>query len=164
MKGYVAPLLILSVLSCSLVTVKPTVPPRLGADGRRLQETFFVSTCGMELKSALELPQFLFYAVPALVQAWFAPGNVRARYLPFDGFSLTSHRTLSAWRTEEDLMNFIRNGAHARAVENIPRFAVSARSLRLEMSDIPTFSEILPIWEEDASFVFGGDSGVERHF
>lgn len=76
---------------------------------------------------------------------------------------MTSHRTLSAWETEEDLMNFVRSGSHARAVDAIPRFARVARALRVETDDIPSFSEILPTWEEEAVVVFG-DGGTERHF
>lgn len=158
------------LLFCCIDTAKPTVPPHARVEGeesdtkRELQTTYYVSTCGMELKGVFDLPLFFVYAVPALVQAWLAPGNVRAWYLPFAGFSLTSHRTLSAWESEEALLNFVRSGSHARAVANIPRFASSARALRITTDTIPGWDEMLPLWEEDAVFVFGGDGGVERHF
>lgn len=153
-----------AVVAFQLLGIVTTeVAPALRGDERELQTTYYISTCGMELKSVLSLPQFFVYAVPALVQAFFAPGNVRAWYLPFADFKLTSHRTLSAWKTEEDLLNFVRGGSHARAVKIIPQIATEARALRYTSTDIPNFSEVLPRWEEEAVVVFG-DGMVNRHF
>lgn len=124
---------------------------------------FWVSVCGMELQSVLSLPQFFLYAVPALVQAWIAPGNVKAAYLPFANFNLLSHRTLSVWNNQQDMLNFVNGGPHANAVAIIPQIAVYAGKINYETDNrFVTFFDVLGRWEAEKVAVFE-DGMVVRH-
>lgn len=171
----ISKLAVLTSLLLGIVAIVKPVPGRFldvhredipGA--RELEDkVYFVAVCGMELKSALQLPRFFAYAVPALLSAYLARGHAgRPRYLPFAG-DLKQHRTLSIWDSKEDMDAWVNKGAHARAANMIPKIAVYAKSATYNTTEIPRWREALEIWNEEGVVVFGepreGDRSG-RHF
>jgi hypothetical protein len=104
---------------------------------------YYVSVTGLELDSLLGYPQFIYHAVPSMMQAKRSPGNVMA-----DGRMVGSvHHTLTVWEDKMAMRRFMMSGAHVKAMKSFDSFATGT-TYGYEADEIPTWDEALRLLNE----------------
>lgn len=105
----------------------------------------YVSITGLTLKSPLHGMMFGWHATRSFSQAVNAPGNLSTDARMVDGV----HHTLTVWETREAMLDYLRQGAHLRAMKayrSLGRGKVHGYYAPVP----PTWSEALDIWSRDA--------------
>ncbi len=98
----------------------------------------FVSYTRLELKSYWKLFQFLSASNKAKKQAETSSGNQQVATYN-EGFRY--FLTLSAWDKKEDMLRFMRSGAHAEAMKRSKEFAKSVVTINFDLDYIPDWKE-----------------------
>jgi hypothetical protein len=101
----------------------------------------YVSVTGLRLPSIWRAPRFWRHAIPSMIQARMAPGNLLARARKVDGVQ----HTLSVWRTRQDMLAYMKSGAHLRAMK-VARSIAPSVTCGYESETIPTWDEALAHW------------------
>ena len=98
----------------------------------------FISYTQLELKSFWKLFSFLSISNQARIQAEKASGNCHAAT---SSRGLRLFVTLTAWESKEDMLLFMRNGAHAEAMRESAKYAKSVLTTSFELESIPGWEE-----------------------
>jgi hypothetical protein len=75
--------------------------------------TYYISITGLVLKSAFHKPQFYYHAIPSVIQAKSAPGNLHTSVHRFHGHEMT----MTIWENKKAMMAYMRSGAHVQAMK-----------------------------------------------
>lgn len=79
----------------------------------------YVSITGLRLRHWSFAPLFWWHAFGAMAQARAAKGNLSADARQINGV----HHTVSVWQDREMMLQYLRSGAHLRAMRIFPRIA-----------------------------------------
>jgi hypothetical protein len=96
----------------------------------------YISLTGLKPKGILAYIRFWFLAIPAFRQAQKAEGNLHCDVKKVHEYQCT----ISAWESRELMLQYLRSGAHLKAMKAFHQIATG-----------PTFgyeSETIPSWEE----------------
>jgi len=102
------------------------------------QTKMYVSITGLTLHSVWHYPKFWSHALPSMMQAKAAPGNVLADAKYIDG---TQH-TLSVWKDRQSMLRYMRTGNHVKAMKIFDDIATG------KVYGYETDDETAPTWEE----------------
>jgi hypothetical protein len=101
----------------------------------------YVSITGIRLKSIWSAPLFFRHAFFASRQARRAPGNLLIRTRRVDGVL----HTLTFWRSREDMLAFMKSGAHREAMKDFHRIG-SGGSCGFVADEAPSWEEAVAYW------------------
>jgi hypothetical protein len=118
---------------------------------KKASHRYLVSITGLEVASVWLFPRFMTLTIPALSQARVAPGNVHAETNRIDGIM----HTMTAWESREDMLRYVRSGAHLEAMKNLKKVASYAKTYTYESDTIPTWPEARRLWEERGRLYIG---------
>ena len=117
----------------------------------------YVSITGLRLNSFLHIPKFWYYAIPSMVQAQGAEGNLSAESRSVGGV----HHTLSVWKDRKSMLRYLRSGDHAKAMSIFDDIA-TGKTYGYEIEseeDIPTWEEAIELYNTKGRVV--GKAGRE---
>lgn len=101
-----------------------------------------VSITKIKLNSYLKVFAFMRFNSRIITQLQ----NSKAKKYKVKGsWNLKTWYTMSLWETEEDLIQFYRNGAHLEAMKNARYFSNDIDSTRVESNDLIGWSEGIKI-------------------
>ena len=112
---------------------------------------YYISITGLEVASYWTFPRFMTLTMPAIQQARDAPGNVRADTNRINGIM----HTLTVWNCRDDMLKYVRSGAHLEAMKNTKKVASYAKTYSYESDTIPTWAEARKLWEENGRIYMG---------
>lgn len=104
----------------------------------------YVSITGLRLKSILHTPRFIYHAIPSMMQARAAEGNLLATSKNVNGVQ----HTLSVWKDRKSMLKFLRSGDHAKAMRSFDDIA-TGKTYGYEIEseeDIPTWDEAVELY------------------
>lgn len=101
----------------------------------------YVSVTGLKVNRMWFVPLFWAHAMPSMIDARRAPGNIMARACTINGV----HHTLSAWNSRADMLAYLRSGRHARAMRRFRRIA-TGRVYGFEADAVPDWDEALALY------------------
>jgi hypothetical protein len=101
----------------------------------------YVSITGMRVLRFWHYPRFAFHAVRSMVQAQSAPGNLVADARKIDGV----HHTLTVWTDRPAMLDYLRSGAHRRAMKAFPQIG-SGYAFGFEAEVPPDWSDVHALW------------------
>ena len=77
-------------------------------------------------------------------QARSAPGNISATAATINGI----HHTLSVWKSEKHMREYLRSGAHLKALKAFRNIA-SGKTFGYLTRDVPDWSDVHHLWLEN---------------
>jgi hypothetical protein len=95
----------------------------------------YISITGLKPKGFFGFFKFWMLAIPTFSQAKIAEGNLHSEVKKMHGYQCT----LTAWKSRELMMQFLRSGAHLKAMKAFSSIA-TGKSYGYE-------SEMVPDWE-----------------
>ena len=98
----------------------------------------FISVTRLELRSYWSFFKFLSISKRAQKQAEQAKGNL---HVGLNNLGFRFFLTLTAWDSEEDMLTFIKTGAHAEAMRRSGEIARSVQSTHFEANEVPDWEE-----------------------
>jgi hypothetical protein len=101
----------------------------------------YVSITGLRLKRWWHFLSFLRLSISAARQARMAEGNLATQLTRKNGV----YHTLSVWRSEADMRNFLYDGAHMRSIRAFPRIA-TGKTFGFETTDVPELDAVHDLW------------------
>jgi hypothetical protein len=96
----------------------------------------------MQLKSVWKLFMFFKYNGNVLRQIKAAEGVLS---IDTKGTSLTHFYTMTSWKSKDDMLQFMRNGAHAEAMKNSKKFAKTITAHGYEGDQLPDWDEVIAL-------------------
>lgn len=103
---------------------------------------------GLELRSSLYKPIFLYHAVRSYSQAQAAQGNLHVDQRQINGV----HHTVTAWDSAEASAEYGRSAAHAGAVAVFSKIAIG-RVYWGDHAEIPNWEDAHMLWAEHGKLV-----------
>jgi len=103
----------------------------------------YVSITGLTVRRFWHVPIFWLHAVPSMIQARRAPGNISAEARTIGGV----HHTLSVWSDREAMRTYLRTGPHLRAMRLYRRIA-TGKVTGYATDRVPDWSEAHALWAE----------------
>jgi heme-degrading monooxygenase HmoA len=103
----------------------------------------YISITGLKPKGLFSFFRFWRLAIPSFEQARKAKGNLHCEVKRVQGFQCT----LTAWESREDMLNFMRAGAHLKAMKAFHQIA-TGKTFGYESERIPTWTEAFSILQE----------------
>jgi hypothetical protein len=76
-------------------------------------KTYYISITGLVLKSIFHKPQFYYHAIPSVIQAKAAPGNLHTSVRRLNGYEMT----MTIWESKAAMLAYMRSGAHVQAMK-----------------------------------------------
>lgn len=96
----------------------------------------YITITSLKLKGPLSFFKLAGMALHVARQLKASEGFVQYRKTGF----WTSHYTMSLWKTEKDLKNFARSGAHLEAMKRYREVAKEIRTLTLAADKLPDWA------------------------
>lgn len=96
----------------------------------------YLTITSLELKGPLSFFKLAGMALPITKQMKASEGFVQYKKTGL----WTSHYTMSLWKTEKDLKNFARSGAHLESMKRYREVAVEIRTLTLAVEKFPDWA------------------------
>ena len=118
---------------------------------RQSNPCVYISVTGLRVRRVWHVPLFWRHAVPSMIDAQGAPGNIMSAGRQVDGV----HHTLSAWETKADMLAYVRSSRHARAIRRFPGFA-TGRVYGFEGDAVPDWDVALTLYHEHGRDVYRG--------
>ena len=103
----------------------------------------YISITGLKPKGILSFIKFWRLAIPSFEQARKAKGIQFCQVKRIKGFQCT----LTAWESREDMLNFMRGGAHLKAMQAFHTLA-TGRTYGYESETIPSWPEAFKLLQE----------------
>ena len=100
----------------------------------------YISITGLKPKGVIGFFKFWRLAIPSFQQAKKADGNTFCEVKRMKGFQCT----LTAWKSREDMLNYLRSGAHLVAMKSFSKIAIE-RTYGFESEAIPTWEEAIQL-------------------
>ena len=104
-----------------------------------------VSVTGLTPHGIWQVPLFWRHAIPSMVQARRAPGNLFAAARKVDGVQ----HTLTVWEDAAAMRAFVSSGAHLAAMQAFRRIG-TGRIGGYTSATMPGWDEALAFWHEHA--------------
>jgi hypothetical protein len=101
----------------------------------------YVSITGLRLKSPLYAPLFWWHAIPSMVQAKGADGNISADARTINGVK----HTLTVWRDQAAMRAYLVSGAHGAAMRQFHRMA-TGHTFGFLAEAAPGWDEVHRLW------------------
>ena len=105
--------------------------------------TLYISITGLKPKSFISYFKFWLLAIPSFNQARKAEGIHFCEVKRIKGFQCT----LTAWESREDMLQFMRSGAHLKAMQSFHKIA-TGKTFGYESTSIPTWLEAFILLQE----------------
>ena len=105
--------------------------------------TLYISITGLKPKGFISYFKFWFLAVPSFNQARKAKGIQFCQVKRING----NQCTLTAWESREDMLQFMRSGAHLKAMQSFHKIA-TGRTYGFESRSIPSWPEAFALLQE----------------
>jgi len=102
----------------------------------------YISTTRLQLKSIWKIVEFFRFNSGVLRQIKAANGILS---IDTKGTSFTNFYTLTSWRSKDDMLRFMRNGAHAAAMKNSISFAKKITAHGYEADHLPSWEEAIKL-------------------
>ncbi len=102
-----------------------------------------ISITGLKPKGIIGWFRFWQLAIPSFTQAKTAEGNVYCEVKKIAGFQCT----LSAWESRDQMLVFLRSGAHLNAMKAFSKIA-TGRTYGYEASTVPSWQEAFQLLQE----------------
>ena len=101
-----------------------------------------ISCTHIRIKDIIGFLRFLFYNFRSVRQLQATPGLLQKSFHATSAFDLW---TLSAWKTEKQMLEYVNNGAHLDAMKNFRSIADTYQSkvVRWEAEEFPTWDEAI---------------------
>ncbi|MEL7049533.1 MAG: hypothetical protein AAFO75_11340, partial [Pseudomonadota bacterium] len=96
----------------------------------------YVSITGLELKSSWHALRFWWHAMPSMLQAKKADGNILADARIIGGV----RHTLTVWESERAMKRFLYQGPHGKAIRAFPHFA-TGKTYGFATTEVPSWSD-----------------------
>jgi hypothetical protein len=106
-------------------------------------KTVYVSITGLKLKRWWHFFRFMSLTIPATRQARRSAGNISVELTKSNGV----YHTLTVWHREEDMRNFLYEGAHLRAVRAFGDIA-DGKTFGFETTEPPAMNDVHSLWLE----------------
>lgn len=103
----------------------------------------YVSITGLTVRSLLLAPLFFRHAIPSLIQARKAPGNIFADVRRVAGVQ----HTLTVWESRAAMRAFVSSGAHLKAAGAFRQIG-RGRMCGYEVDRQPSWDEALDYWHQ----------------
>ena len=102
----------------------------------------YISITGLKPKSFLGFLRFWRLAIPSYKQAQLAKGNLHCSVKRIKGYQCT----VTAWENREMMLDFMRNGAHLKALQAFHKIA-TGKTYGYEAEEIPNWKEAFSLLE-----------------
>ena len=102
----------------------------------------YISITGLKPKSFLGFLRFWTLAIPSYRQAQTAKGNLHSSVKRIKGYQCT----VTAWENREMMLEFMRNGAHLKAMQAFHKIA-TGKNYGYEAEVIPDWNEAFSLLE-----------------
>ncbi len=103
----------------------------------------YVSLTALKPKNFLSYLKFWTLAIPSFAQAQAAKGQLHVSAKRVKGYQCT----ITAWESREVMLDFMRSGAHLKAMKQFHSIA-TGRTFGYEGDKIPTFDEAFELLQE----------------
>ena len=104
----------------------------------------YISITGLKYKGLAKTLRFWFFTIPAFASAKKAKGNLFAAEKKVGEYQ----HTLTAWKTRDDMMSYIHDKYHSRAMKQFSSIG-SGSTYGFEAEEIPSWESALKIWKEN---------------
>lgn len=106
----------------------------------------YVSITGLTIKGLHRAPMFWWHTIRSLRQARAADSILHVDARIIGGV----HHTLTAWRSRQAMITFLKTGAHLSAMRRYPSVG-RGRTVGFEAKSIPDWQTARQLWEEQAT-------------
>jgi quinol monooxygenase YgiN len=103
----------------------------------------YISITGLKVRSPLAAPFFWMHAVPAMIQAQNAAGNIIAEARTINNV----HHTLSVWTDQVAMKAYLYSGAHLKAINAVKSMA-TGKTFGFEANRVPSWDEVHELWKQ----------------
>ena len=103
----------------------------------------YISITGLKPKGFFSFLKFWFLAIPSFRQAEKSNGNIHTSTKQMHGYQCT----VSAWESREVMLEFMRSGAHLKAMKAFHSIA-TGRTYGYESETIPNWDEAYTLLQE----------------
>ena len=103
----------------------------------------YISITGLKPKGIISYIVFWRLAIPSFAQARNAKGNQFCEVKRIKRYQCT----LTVWESREDMLNFMRSGAHLKAMKSFHKIA-TGRTYGFESEQIPSWPEAFALLQE----------------
>ena len=103
----------------------------------------YISLTGLKPKGFLSYIRFWILAIPSFGQAQKTKGNLYSAVKKINGYQCT----ISAWESRDHMLQFMRSGAHLKAMKAFHSIA-TGRTYGYESKTIPSWDEAFAILKE----------------
>ena len=103
-----------------------------------------ISITGLKPKGIIGYFRFWLLAVPTFSQAKSAKGNVFCEVKKIQGYQCT----LTAWESKNQMLEFLRSGAHAKAMKAFHTIA-TGKIYGYESAEIPNWNESFELLQSE---------------
>lgn len=104
----------------------------------------YISITGLKTLNFLSEVKFWWYAIPSFRAAQKASGNVFCEKKIVGNYK----HTLTAWKSKNDMLEYIHNKVHAKAMINF-RTIVTGSTFGFESEKIPSWDEAINLWKKN---------------
>lgn len=101
----------------------------------------YVSITGLKVLRVWHTPIFWRLAVASMAQARMDPGCLSAEARTMNGI----HHTRSLWRDQQSMRDYLRAGAHLRAMKQFKRIG-TGKTLGYEADELPDWDDLHALW------------------
>lgn len=108
-----------------------------------MTKSVYVSITGLRVRHFWQVPVFWRYAIASIRQAQSADGCLDAQARTIRGV----HHTRSVWRDRSAMQDYLRSGAHLKAMQIFKRIA-TGKVYGFETADTPDWSEVRRLWDQ----------------
>lgn len=103
----------------------------------------YISLTGLKPKTIWRTLQFWRHAIPSFQQVQTAQGNLHYAVKKYKGYQCT----ITAWESREKMLEFMRSGAHLKAMKAFHKMA-TGRTYGYEAEKIPSWEEAYRLLNE----------------
>ena len=102
----------------------------------------YVSITGLKPRGILSFLIFARHAIPSKIQADSSKGILSVEVKTMDGI----HHTLSVWESKEQMLAYLRTGAHLKAMKVFRKIA-TGKTYGYASDRVPDWKEARALWE-----------------
>ncbi|GKY90446.1 hypothetical protein MPSEU_000018400 [Mayamaea pseudoterrestris] len=104
---------------------------------------YYISVTSMQVPF-FNFHKFAWYSFPCVPQAKKTPGNVSTGTTACRSF----YYTLTVWESRESMVEFLRSGAHIKAIRQSRKIGIFGQTYGYETNDIPNWNEAITLLQE----------------
>ena len=104
----------------------------------------YISITGIKYKGFYRTLKFWIFTIPSFIAARKAEGNIFCEQKKIGKY----HHTLTAWKSREVMMKYIKSIFHLKAMRNFQSIGTGS-TFGFECSTIPSWNEAVKIWNDN---------------